>query len=171
MGMKEVIESEKGKVKPIAERNGVKIVDYADAKELSDLEMYAPTPDTGDRTFNPDGSLARTRTLHLAINPERRFNNRYRLKGKLGERKMQIVVDYRALQEQASGRVYLANIPCYEISKGSDGEFKLDRIITVSDSEFISEFTDKLSVELMMKIAPLLEDGASEISETKVMPI
>lgn len=170
MGMKEIIESEKGKVKPIAERNGVKIVDYADAKELSDLEMYAPTPDTGDRTFNPDGSLARTRTLHLAINPERRFNNRYRLKGKLGERKLQIVVDYRALQEQASGRVYLKSIPCYEISKGEDG-YKLDRIITVSDTEFISEFTDKLSVELMKQIAPLIEDGGNEISETKVMPI
>lgn len=170
MGMRELIENEKGKVKPIAERNGVKIVDYADAKELSDLEMYAPTPDTGDRTFNPDGSLARTRTLHLAINPERRFNNRYRLKGKLGERKLQIVVDYRALSEQASGRVYLKSIPCYEISK-VDGEYKLDRVITVSDTEFISEFTDKLSVELMKQIAPLIEEGGDDISETNVMPI
>ena len=171
MGMREIIESEKGKVKPIAERNGVKIVDYADAKTLSDLEQYAPTPDTGDRTFNPDGSLARTRTLHLAINPERRFNNRYRLKGKIGERKMQIVVDYRALQTQASGRVYQEQVPCYEISKDADGNFKLDRIITVSGSEFVSEFTDKLSVELMKQIAPLLEGGGMDISETKVMPI
>lgn len=170
MSMKEIIQSEKGKVKPIAMRDGIPVVDYQDAKTLSDLEMYAPTPDTGDRQFNPDGSLARTRSLYTAINPERRFNNRYRLKGKMGERRLQIVVDYRALSEQSSGKIYAKNIPCYEIVK-EDGEYKLDKIITVSDTEFISEFTDKLSVELMKQIAPLIDEGGADISETKVMPI
>lgn len=170
MGMKEIISEERAKVQPIAVRNGVKVVSYEDAKALTDLEMYDRTPDTGDRTFNPDGSLARTRTLHTAINPERRFNNRYRLKGKLGERKLQIIVDYRALSEQASGKVYLKNIPCYEIAK-VDGKYVLERVTTVSDTEFISDFTDKLSVELMKQIAPLIEEHGADISETKVMPI
>lgn len=170
MGMREVIESERQKVKPIAVRNGVKVVTYEDAKKLTDLEMYARTPDTGDRTFNPDGSLARTRTLHTAINPERRFANRYRIKGKPGERKMQIVVDYQAIKEQATGRVYRKLIPCYEVVR-EDNEYKVVSVVTVSDAEFISDFTNKLSVELMMKIAPIIDEYGADISSTNVMPI
>lgn len=170
MGMRETFENFE-KVKPIAEKNGTKIVSYEDAKALNDMEMYERTPDTGDRTFNPDGSLARTRVLTSAINPENRFNNRYRIKGKIGDRKMQVVVDYRALKEQSSGQVYLKNIPCYEIARDEDGNLKLEKVFTVSDTEFISDFTDKLSVEVMKQVAPLIEEHGADISTTNAMPI
>lgn len=170
MGMRETFENFE-KVKPIAEKNGTKIVSYEDAKTLSDMEMYERTPDTGDRTFNPDGSLARTRVLTAAINPDKRFNNRYRIKGKIGDRKMQVVVDYRALKEQSSGQIYLKNIPCYEIGRDENGNLKLEKVITVSDTEFISDFTDKLSVDVMAQVAPLIEEHGADISTTNAMPI
>ena len=64
----EIIENAK-KVEPIAEKDGRKIVTFEDAAALANMEGIEPSPKTGVRSYNPDGSLARTRKSTAAINP------------------------------------------------------------------------------------------------------
>lgn len=163
-------------IKPIAEVNGVKVVSFEDAAVLANAEGYEPTPDTGLRTFNPDGTLARTRKLTSAINPDVYFDNRYKLKGKLGK-EMWIVSaftpsGYRAITEQARGQIFLKNIPCHVLVRDeTTKELKVDRVENVSDAEFVSDFTNKLSNELMARVQKVISEFGAELTAHKTMPI
>lgn len=143
------------KVQPYAEKDGQKWVNFEDAATLNSFE--AQEPKTGMQTRNRDGSLASTgKTVH-AVNPDYFFANRYKVKGK----KMYIVsghtVDgYRCIKEQASGRVFIRNVPAYIITRDADGNLVLERQTMVSDTEFISEFTNKLDNKSMAEILPLI---------------
>lgn len=163
--MRDVIERA-DEVKVIAEKNGTKITSFADAAALQDMEGYEPTPKSGLRTYNPDGSLARTRVKAAAINPEIYFANRFRKVSK----KIQVVVDWRAITEQDTGSVYLKNIPCYIISRNDDGKLVVESTKTVSDDDFVKSFTDTLDEEAMKEIAPLIANFGADIT-TSSMPI
>ena len=164
-------------VKPYAEVNGVKVVSFEDAATLANAEGYEPTPDTGLRTMNPDGSLARSRKLTSAINKDTYFDNRYKLKGKIGSREMWVVdafepLGYRAIKEQATGQVFMKNIPCHVFVRDDETkELRIDRVEMVSDSEFVSDFTNKLSIENMVEIRKLIAEYGSDLTATETMPI
>lgn len=164
-------------VKPYAEKNGTKIVNFEDAASLTNAEMIEATPDTGNVTLNPDGSIARSKVLVAAINPDSYFDNRYKLKGKMGEREMWIVsafepFGYRAIKEQASGKVHAAIIPCHVVVRDKEsGQLKVTKVETVSDSEFVSDFTNKLSNERMAEIQKIISEYGSDLTATDEMPI
>ena len=167
----EIIESAK-KVKPYAVKNGKKIVSFADATALADKEGIEPTPKTGMRTYNHDGTLAKTRKRTSAINPANYFANRYKATSK----KMKVVVDWRAIQEQARGDIYIKHIPAYvfervkpeDAEKGDKGELLCTGIEMISEAEFISGYTDTLNVEAMMQIAPLIANYGSDITASEL---
>ena len=173
MALQEILNAAKA-VKPIAEKDGRKIVTFEDSVALSNMEGVEPTPSTGQRTYNPDGSLARTNKGTAAINPHNYFANRYRAT----QKKMKVVVDWRAIQEQSTGEIYIRNIPAYVIERvkteetpaGEKGDLVVTGIEIISDTEFISGFTDTLSVEAMMQIAPLIANFGSDITASD-MPI
>lgn len=156
------------KVQPLAEKDGEKFVTFDDAAVLNSYN--AQEPKTGLQTRNPDGSLASTgKTVH-AVNPAYFFANRYKVKGK----KLYIVSGhtpdgYRCITEQSHGRVFLKNIPAYVISRDADGKLMLEKQIVVSDTEFVSEFTNKLDNKSMAEILPLLVDGKEMSADS--MPI
>lgn len=156
-------------VRPFAEKDGEKYVSFEDAAVLNSVN--AEEPKTGMQTRNPDGSIARTgKTVH-AINPEYFFANRFKLKGK----KLHVVSGhepngFRCIQEQASGHVFLKTIPVYIIARDSDGKLVLEKVTTVSDSEFISDFTSKLDYESMAQILPLITENGNTITADS-MPI
>ena len=91
---------------------------------------------------------------------------------------MKVVVDWRAIQEQSTGEIYIRNIPAYVIERvktdetpaGEKGDLVVTGIEIISDTEFISGFTDTLSVEAMMQIAPLIANFGSDITASD-MPI
>lgn len=145
------------KVQPLAKKDGQVFVDFEDASVLNSYN--AQEPKTGLQTRNPDGSLASTgKTVH-AVNPDYFYANRYKVKGK----KMTIVSGhttegYRCISEQASGRVFLKNIPAYVIARDADGKLFLEKQVVVSDTEFISDFTNKLDNKSMAEILPLITD-------------
>ena len=122
------------------------------------------------QTRNPDGTLARTgKTVH-AVNPDYFFMNRYKVKVK----KMYIVSGhttdgYRCIKEQASGRCFIKNIPAYIIARDSHGNLFLEKQTVISDTEFISEFTNKLDNKSMAEILPLITVGADMTADS--MPI
>lgn len=170
MGIKEMADlySKVEKVQPLAEKDGQKFVDFEDAAVLNSYN--AQEPKTGLQTRNPDGSLASTgKTVH-AVNPTYFFANRYKVKGK----KLYIVSGhtpdgYRCITEQSRGRVFLKNIPAYVISRDEDGKLMLEKQIVVSDTEFVSDFTNKLDNKSMAEILPLLVDGKEMSADS--MPI
>ena len=159
----EIIESAQ-KVKPVAEKDGRKIVSFEDAAILANKEGIEPTPKTGQRTYNPDGTLARTRKAVAAINPHNYFLNRMKIMSK----KFKVVVDYRAIVEQASGSVYIKNIPAYVFTKDANGELYIEKVETISDTEFISDYTNMLSEDAMKQIAPLIANFGSEVTASEI---
>lgn len=152
------------KVEPIAEKNGKKIVTFEDAAAIANLEGIEPTPKTGMRNYNPDGSLAGIRTRAVAINPANYFANRYYAT----KTKLKVVVDWRAIHEQASGQIYLTNIPAYVFMRNDKGELYIDSVETIGDKEFISSYTGQLNEDAMKQIAPLIANYGSDVTATEL---
>lgn len=156
-------------VSVFAEKDGQKWTDFEGAAVLNSID--AMEPQTGVQTRNPDGTLASTgKTVH-AVNPEYFFANRYKVKGK----KMILVSGhtsdgYRCIKEQASGRVFLKTIPAYIIARDSDGKLFLEKQTVISDTEFISEFTNKLDNKSMAEVLPLITVVNGDMS-ADTMPI
>lgn len=165
--MKELYEKV-DKVRPLAEKDGEVYVTFEDAATLNSYN--ADEPKTGLQMRNPDGSIASTgKTVH-AVNPDYFFANRYKVKGKkLIVVSGHTVEGYRCIKEQSSGHVFLKTIPAYVIARNADGQLALEKQAVVSDTEFISEFTNKLDNKSMAEILPLLTVG-SEMS-ADAMPI
>lgn len=156
-------------VSVFAEKDGQKWTDFEGAAVLNSIDAIEPK--TGMQTRNPDGTLASTgKTVH-AVNPEYFFANRYKVKGK----KMILVSGhtsdgYRCIKEQSSGRVFLKTIPAYIIARDSDGKLFLERQTVISDTEFISEFTNKLDNKSMAEVLPLITVVGGDMSADS-MPI
>lgn len=166
--MKELYEAVDN-VRPLAEKDGEVWVDFKDAAVLNSYN--ADEPNTGMQTRNPDGTLASTgKTVH-AVNPDYFFMNRYKVKGK----KMILVSGhtsdgYRCIKEQSSGRVFLKTIPAYIIARDNEGNLVLEKQTMISDTEFISEFTNKLDNKSMAEVLPLITVVGGDMSADS-MPI
>lgn len=160
------------KVEPIAEKNGTKIVDPADARDLLIEELIQPTPDIGQRTLNRDGSIARSRTLVAQVSKAYLYDNRYKIQGVKGAGFNELwLVPAASLK---GFRVIIKNmedkdIPVYRISKDKDtGEYFLVGKTTVDYQKFHSEFTNKLDEESMKKIMPLFINEDEDISSQSI---
>lgn len=156
-------------IKPLAEKDGEVYVDFEDAAMLNSYN--ADEPRTGMQTRNRDGSLASTGKRVHAVNPDYFFANRYKVKGK----KMYIVSGhtadgYRCIKEQETGRVFLKTIPAYVIVRDADGKLMLEKATVVSDTEFVSDFTNKLDNQSMAEILPLITAYGSNVTPS-AMPI
>ena len=158
------------KVRPYAEKDGQKWVSFEDASVLNSLDAEEPGG-TGLQTRNADGSLASTgKTVH-AVNPDYFFLNRYKVKGK----KLHVVsghepTGYRCIREQKKGRLFVKNLPCYVFARNEDRELVLEKIITISDSEFIADFTNTLDHKSMAELLPLITEHGNEMTADS-MPI
>lgn len=141
-------------VKPIAEHNGMQIVTFADQRDIAVADMVNKVGlDTVQ--FNPDGTVARTPGRYAAVNPDHYYINRF----KRVKDSIYVVMDYRAIQDLPSGSVYAKQIPAYVIKRDAEKKLVLDKVVTVSDTEFMSDFTHILSREAMAQIKPLLDAG------------
>ena len=157
-------------VKPLAEKDGEVWVSFEDAAILNSYN--ADEPKTGMQTRNPDGSLASTGKRVHAVNPDYFFANRYKVKGK----KMYIVSGhtsegYRCIKEQETGRVFLKTIPAYVVARDPDGNLFVEKMVVISDSEFVGDFTDKLPNHLFAEILPLITSYGKVGATATEMPI
>lgn len=154
---------------PMAEKDGQVYVNFEQAAILNSVN--AEEPSTGMQVRNADGSLASTgKTVH-AINPDYFFANRYKVKGK----KLHVVsghepTGYRCIKEQASGHVFVKTIPVYVFARDEDKKLVLERVTTVSDTEFISEFTNTLDHKSMAELLPLITEHGNQMTADS-MPI
>lgn len=153
-------------VKPIAIKNGTKIVSPKDAEALIIDELVDPTPDIGQRTLNKNGTIARSRTIVSQIDPSFLYDNRYKIQGVKGAGYNELWVipaisqrGFRAIVQHMEDR----EIPVYRISKDKEtGDFFLVGQTTVDYAEYHKDFNHKLDEASMKKIMPLF--GEEEIS-------
>ena len=159
------------KVKPMAEKDGQVFVTFDEASTLNSLNMMNEAK-TGMQLRNRDGSLASTgKTVH-AINPDYFFLNRYKKKNKTT---LLVVsgheeVGYRCIREQETGKIHIKTIPCYVFVRTDSGELKIDKVATVSDTEFISDFTNTLTHKAFAELLPMITSYGEELTADE-MPI
>lgn len=148
------------KIKPVASVNGVGVVSFEEQRDAALLDkMENRGLDTVQ--YNPDGTVARTPVRFAAVNLDNYYINRY----KRVKDSYYIVTDYRAIQDQATGSVYLKTLPAYVIKRDENKKLVLDRVVNVSDVEFVSDFTHSLNREAMAQIVPLLVSGVGVTSD------
>lgn len=162
MGILEILENAKD-AQPIGEINGKKAYSFRDYMDVTTASLY--NKETLDLTrYNPDGSPAATPAPNVAVNVETTFMNRFRVR----EDRLDVVTDYWAIKEQSSGKIPYKQIPCYVIKR--DGKnLKLEKMINVSDREFLEEFTGQLDRDAMELIQPLLVNNSG--IEKEKLPI
>lgn len=148
-------------VRPFAEKDGQLYVSFADAAVLNSVNASDPKG-TGEQVRNRDGSIASTgKTVH-ALNPDYFFLNRFKVKGTGKNKKMLIVsghepTGWRCIREQEKGKIFIKTIPCYVFSRDEEsGNLVLEKVDTISDSEFISDFTNTLRNEVMAELLPII---------------
>lgn len=157
--LKDVLDKTKD-IAPVGEHNGVKITSFEEQRDLAQLDILENRGlDTVQ--MNPDGTVARTPVRVAAVNLDNYYINRYR---KVKD-SLYVVTDYRAIQEQPTGNVYAKQVPAFVVSRGEDGNLKLDKVVTVSDAEFVTNFTHSLNREAMAQIMPLLVAGVGVSSD------
>lgn len=160
MSLKEILERAE-RVKPVAMLNGHNVMSYEDLRDVSTAEINDPTAQIGVLSFNPDGTPRATPTRNVAVNLDHFYINRFKTENK----ELFLVRDYRAISEQSTGRVYAKRIPCYVIKRNDKGKLYLDRMVTISDDEFIAEFTHILDHKSMAEVLPLLNNGMDTTKE------
>lgn len=158
-------------VKPLAERDGEVFCSFEDAAVLNSVNAEEPSG-TGLQTRNPDGSIATSGKRVHAINPDYFFLNRYKVKGK----KLHVVsghepTGYRCIREQSKGKTFVKVIPCYIFSRDAETkELVLEKVTTISDTEFISDFTNTLDHKSMAELLPMITSYGNDITADS-MPI
>lgn len=159
----------------IAEKDGSTYVNFHDAAVLNNVNSFDPQG-TGLQERNADGSLASTGKRVHALNPDFYFMNRYRLR-QFGQKKKLYIVSghtpegFRLIQEQSTGRCFMKSIPVAIVSRDAETkELVFEKMDTVSESEFIGEFTKTLDNKSMAEILPLIVGQGSEVTADE-MPI
>lgn len=161
MDKKQVMETLKraDEIKPLAEFNGIKIGTFEDCVTLTHADAITGDDELGiaGRVMNENGMPARSKTKYAAVNPSKMFANRARyITDEDGKEKMQVVVDYRAISEQETGKVYLKSVPMYQIArKGKD--LVVEKVSSIEDTVFMSEFTEILNQDAMLEVLTVID--------------
>lgn len=100
---------------------------------------------------NPDGTPAGTATKYVAVSFEQLFLNRYTVR----DEKLYVVTDFWCINEMDTGRIPLKTIPCYVIGR-DEGKLVYEKTTTISDTEFLSDFTGELDYKAMAMVLPLI---------------
>lgn len=150
-------------VKPLTVINGKEVLTFEDTQKLNKAELMAEKAggkpvEVGERNVNPDGmTYASSNVKHAAIDPATYFANRYRkVKGK-DSVKYEVVTDYRAVKEQAAGKVYTDNVIVHVIAKDAKGNLVAEPNKTISADDFVRNFKNMLDAESMIKILDVLQ--------------
>lgn len=136
--IKEILERAED-VQPIAEKNGKRLVTFEDYRSLATVANMNDQ-DLGGLAFNPDGSMAHTKGNMAAVN----INDFYANKFKKVKNKYYVVVDLMAIREvEKTGMAPYQNIRGYLIGE-KDGKVVCEKPVTISDKDFIADFTHTL---------------------------
>lgn len=172
-------------VTPLGSLNETPLYSFEDAQRINKIglvkeKIQGKEVEFGERPMRPDGlGYLETKANAIAV-PTSFFENRYRkveIVKTVANKKTkkeetvkdvyyEVVTDYRACKEQASGRVYTTTIPVYQIGAKKDSKGNADLFLigrrNISDTDFINEFKGKLNKESMVKILKLIGNNQTE---------
>lgn len=173
-------------VTPLGSLNGTPLYSFEDAQRINKIglvkeKIQGKEVEFGERPMRPDGlGYLETKANAIAV-PTSFFENRYRkveVKETIVDEKTkkekevikdvyyEVVTDYRACKEQASGRVYTTTIHVYQIGTKKDSKGNADLFLigqrNISDTDFINEFKGKLNKESMVKILKLIGNNPTK---------
>jgi hypothetical protein len=178
-------------VTPLGSLNGTPLYSFEDAQRINKIglvkeKIQGKEVEFGERPMRPDGlGYLETKANAIAV-PTSFFENRYRkvqiTKTVLNEKTKkeeilkdvyyEVVTDYRACKEQASGRVYTTTIHVYQIGAKKDSKGNADLFLigqrNISDTDFINDFKGKLDKESMVKIFKLIGNNPTKQVEDKL---
>jgi hypothetical protein len=133
--------------------NGEKYVTFEDYVNLTVADQVENRVNVQFET-NPDGTPAATNAQYQAVNLEALFMNRYKVK----DGKLYVVTDWWCITERKTGKIPLKQIPCFVLKR--DGKkLEYDSTTTISDQEFLEDFTGTLDDKAMVQILPLISRG------------
>lgn len=133
--------------------NGEKYVGFEDYVNLTVADQVEGRVNV-QFEVNPDGTPAATNAKYQAVNLETLFLNRYKVDGE----KLYVVTDWWCISELKTGKIPLRQIPCYVV-KREGKKLVYDSTTTVSDQEFLRDFTGTLDDKAMVQILPLISRG------------
>lgn len=148
-------------VQPIAESHGKKFVsfdDYVSMATKENVEERMGKKDLGGLSLNPDGSLARTKCNYVAVNLENFYDNRY----KKVKNKYYVVIDKMAIDGLDTGRVPYQQITAYLIGE-KEGQVECEKKVTISDKEFMADFTHKLNHKSMQTVLDAISRPGGDV--------
>lgn len=149
-------------VTPIAERGGRQIMSFDDQMALATKEnmesmtnkaMGKKDGDLGGLKWNSDGSLARTRGNAASVNLDSFYNNRF----KKIKNKYYVVIDKLAIAGLRDNKVPYPHIEAYLIGE-NEGKIVCEKKVTISDKEFVADYTHKLDHASMKMVLDAIAD-------------
>lgn len=160
-------------VEPIAYVNGVPFYDWRGAVDLAKYALlevergYVP-PDLGQREMNPDGMTYKRTRRTAIVAPEQMWENRVRrverIVGEADEAKkeveLEVVRDYAEIMLMHRGAINKTHVTAYIVKKEGRGAGRKMKVVgtrQIPASEFINEFTARLSREDFIPICELIE--------------
>lgn len=149
------------KIEPIDTVNGIPLVTLAEQRDIGQLAIVSDES-LGLAQYDDDGKLVRTPVRSAAINLDSYYINRC----KRVKDSYYIVTDYRAIRDIPSGIIYQKTIPAAVIKRNDKGKLYIDKVVMISDSELIADFTHTLNRESMADILPLLQAGIGVTAES-----
>lgn len=158
--LREALERAKD-VKPIGNADGIPVVTFEDYAAKVQEDAVSGVDISPIRT-NLNGTVAASSVRYMADAPARLYANRV----KVGKGRVYVVDDYRAIQEQLSGRIYAKNLKAYVIARDEAGKLVLEKTITISDDDFTANYTAQLDYAVMAEVKELVANHKSEPVET-----
>lgn len=158
MGLLEQIVNETTGITPVATIDGVQVYTFDDAqklnaRELTESKITGQKVELGERKLTADGmGYTSSMAKNVAVDPGQFYDNRIHQV----DDTIEVVTDYRAIQEQPSGRVYTNNVPVYVLVK--DGkQWKIETTKTINADDFVRDFKEKLNNDSMKTVKSLIE--------------
>lgn len=159
--------------KPISEENGTRVYGFDDYLKAVKGELTDPTPDIGTRKINPDGTIARSRSVVAAVNENILYGNLGVAKniGRVGGGELWI-----APQAVTEDYEFVAN-PQYiphkvkvfifkqRQSKEANGEIYLDKVMMIDGAEARSQLVHSYNEELMKTCLALISEHGQVITK------
>ncbi|EPH97917.1 hypothetical protein D922_00044 [Enterococcus faecalis 06-MB-DW-09] len=175
MNLRDIL-NDAAEVKPAVKTKRKALYSFEDAQALNKAnalqeKVTGHVVDAGNPQLAPDGyTYMATPTKNVATDLDQYFENRFR---KVSEEDdisiVEVVTDYRAIKEQASGQIYTTNVKVYEIEIKKK-KLSLKSVKLISDDEFVNGFKEKLNQKSMEKVLVAIQAQAagSSITETSL---
>lgn len=158
---------------PISEKNGTKVYGFDDYLKAVKGELSDPTPDIGTRKINPDGTIARSRTVVSMVNENALYGNLGLVKKMPGQGSDELWIAPQEVEyEFVSNPQYIPHkvkvfVFKQETGKDTKHEIYLDRVMMIDGADARSKLVHSYNEKLMKTCLELIAENGQAVSKEK----